>query len=68
MICCEYIDWCLGYHVEKIRHNDAIVIPYPIMSWIPEKPKAKKIIFEITFTQDEPGKIKDQKLEINIPI
>ncbi len=61
-------DWYLGYQVEKIRHNDVIVIPYPIMIWIPEKPKTKKIIFKITFTQDEPGKIKEQKLEINIPV
>lgn len=59
-------DWHLGYHIEKIRHNDTIVIPYPIMIWIPEKPKAKKIIFKISFTQDELGKIKEQKLEINI--
>lgn len=62
------IDWYLGYHVEKIRHNDSIIIPYPIMIWIPENPKAKKIIFKITFTQDESGKIKEQKLIINIPI
>ncbi len=60
--------WYLGYHVEKIRHNETIVIPFPIMIWIPEKPKTKKIIFKIAFTQDEPGKIKKQKLEINIPV
>lgn len=63
----DKIDWNLGYHLEKIRHNDNIVIPYPIMIWIPDRPKVKKIIFNIHFTQDEPGRIKDQKLEINIP-
>lgn len=60
-------DWTFGYHIVKIRHNDLIIIPYPIMIWIPEKPKAKTIIFNLHFTQDEPGRIKDQTLKINIP-
>ena len=60
-------DWSFGYHIDKIKHNDYIVIPYPIMIWSPDKPKAKKIIFNIHFTQDESGRVKDQQLEINIP-
>ena len=58
--------WVFGFHIEKIKHNKKIFLPYPIMIWIPEKPKLKKITFKIQFTQDESGKIKEQKLEINI--
>lgn len=59
-------DWYFGFQIEKIRHNESILIPYPIMIWIPDQLKSKKVIFNIQFTQDEPGKIKDQKLEINL--
>jgi len=55
-----------GYHIEKVKHNEDFLIPFPIMIWIPEKPKHKKITFKIQFTYDEPGKIKEQKLEINL--
>lgn len=58
--------WVFGFHIVKIKHNEKIFLPYPIMIWIPEKPKLKKITFKIQFTQDESGKIKEQKLEINL--
>lgn len=58
--------WNFGYYIEKIKHNEKIILPFPLMIWIPEKPKLKKITFKIQFTQDESGKIKEQKLEINL--
>lgn len=58
--------WNFGYYINKIKHNEKIILPYPLMIWIPEKSKLKKINFKIRFTHDEPGKIKEQKLEINL--
>jgi hypothetical protein len=58
--------WDFGYYIEKVKHNETFFIPFPIMIWIPEKTKQKKITFKIRFTHDESGKIKEQKLEINL--
>ncbi len=58
--------WNFGYYINKIKHNEKIILPYPLMIWIPEKSKLKKINFKIRFTHDEPVKIKEQKLEINL--
>lgn len=58
--------WDFGYYIEKVKHNETFFIPFPIMIWIPEKPNLKKITFKIQFTHDESGKIKEQKLEINL--
>jgi len=58
--------WDFGYYIEKIKHNETYFIPFPIMIWIPEKTKQKKLTFKIRFTHDESGRIKEQKLEINL--
>lgn len=60
------LKWDFGYYIEKLKHNETYFIPFPIMIWIPEKTKQKKITFKIRFTHDESGKIKEQKLEINL--
>lgn len=58
-------EWFFGFNIKKIKHNDSVSL-YPIMLWIPENPKTKKIIFKSTFTQDEPGRIKPYYLSINL--
>jgi hypothetical protein len=57
--------WGFGYSINKIKHNDNLIL-YPIMVWIPENPNTDRISFTISFTQDQPGKIKDQRLNLSI--
>jgi len=55
--------WIIQNRVGKIKHNETEFL-YPFMLWIPEYSSTEKIIIQVSFTQDQEGKINDQKLSI----
>lgn len=57
--------YTFGYLINKLKHNMSIRFD-PIMIAIPENVKTNKIVFNCSFTHNEPGTIKNQSLEIII--
>ena len=57
--------WYLGYHVQRIKHNQPIKL-YSIMIKLPDNFKAKVIVFKCTFTHEEEGTVKPQSLVIHL--
>ncbi len=55
--------WIIQNRVGKIKHNETEIL-YPLMLWIPEYPSTEKIVIQVSFTQDQEGKINDQILSI----
>lgn len=55
--------WIIQNRVGKIKHNETEFL-YPLMLWIPEIPSTEKIVFQVSFTQDQEGTINDQTLSI----
>lgn len=59
------IKFKFGYKIKKIQHGIEIFIE-PILIKIPANRNARLIQFSCSFYHNEPGKIKDQSLKINL--
>ena len=55
--------WIIQNEVGKIKHNETEFL-YSLKLWIPEYPSIEKIVIQVSFTQDQEGKINDQILSI----
>lgn len=59
------ISWEIKYHIDKIKHNTIIHL-IPLLLFIPNIFDISHINLRINFTQEEPGSIKEQKLNIKL--
>lgn len=57
--------WTIQNCIKKIKHNENEYL-YPFVLWIPEDCSTEKINIHVEFTQDQEGKVKEQKLTINL--
>lgn len=62
----KHTKWKVIYHVDRIKHNTFMEL-HPILLFIPDSYKTKKIQIKIAYTHEEIGSIKEQIRIINLP-
>jgi len=61
----DKIEWIITYSKNHLKHGVQEKTD-PLYILLPDNPKTKRIVLNCSFTQNESGNIKDQKLVINL--